>query len=570
MADNSSYHETVGRNDAAHSAELRRLLRFRQKDGQIWLGEHRAVLLHADYLRGLRRELVDTLGRTRAAGALFRMGFASGKADAALVRSLLPDAPLTDIMRLGPDMHGLEGLVVGRVDRLEMDLSLGRFHAEASWQSSWESEEPFDDAKEPTCYSQTGYASGYITALIGLPVVFKEVSCLSCGAFQCNIVGRPVSDWGAADPWVALLQPDNIGSELNKLTEKVAHLEQRLIVQRSQGSLVGVSRNFIDALALLEKAAPTTVNVLLTGETGVGKEAFARWLHTNGPRSDKPFIAVNCGAIPHELVESELFGVEAGAFTGSKSSRPGRFERADSGTIFLDELGELSAAAQVKLLRVLQEGEIDRLGSVNPTKIDVRVISATNVDLAQAIANKRFRSDLYYRLSAFPVSIPPLRERQADILPLAETFLRRAQDQYGRNVGPLSDMAVMALLSYSWPGNVRELENVLSRSVLLADEGGDIGIEHLGISITDDNDAIVGRDGQLRTVGADHRDDAGDLLSLGGLEDIEKLLIQRALERAKGNVSSAAKLLKISRAKLDYRMKSRNIVLTNKRTRNAL
>ena len=205
----------------AYADQLKRLLRFRQSDGQIWLGEHRAVLVHAEYLRSLRRELAATLGRDRASGALFRMGFASGRADAALIRSLLADAPLIDIMRLGPEMHGLEGLVVGTVDRLDFDLTKGQFYAEASWQSSWESEEAIGEgeAAQTTCYSQTGYASGYISALLGMPVIFKEVACLSCGAAACRIVGQPAAAWGKNDPWVVLLAPDDVGTELSALIE---------------------------------------------------------------------------------------------------------------------------------------------------------------------------------------------------------------------------------------------------------------------------------------------------------------------------------------------------------------
>lgn len=524
------------------------------------------VLLHAEYLRGLREELVSTLGRARAQGLLFRMGFASGKADAALVRSLLPDLKLDEMMRLGPEMHGLEGLVVGTVESVAFDVSAGSFDARASWQSSWESEaqlERFGEAPEPSCHSQTGYASGYVSALMGFQVVFKEVACLSCGAGRCQIVGRAAREWGEDDPWVRLLEPDDLGSEIVELREQVARLEQRLVTTRSQGDLIGASRKFKETLSLLERAAPKTVTVLLLGETGVGKEAFARWLHANSSRSDRPFVAVNCGAIPEELVESELFGVEAGAFTGAKATRPGRFERANGGTIFLDELGELSPAAQVKLLRVLQEGEIEPLGSTSTKKIDVRVIAATNVDLAEAVANKRFRSDLYYRLNSFPVTIAPLRDRRADILPLAESFLVRAQRKHDKHVNGLSGMAVRALIEYDWPGNVRELENLIVRSLLLTDDGDEIGVEHLGLPVSfEPLETIVGADGHLRQDAGDDGDwiDAS-LKATGGIDGIERALIERALHRTSGNVSAAARVLGISRAALDYRIRSKEIAV---------
>lgn len=546
------------------AASLRQLLRFRQSEGQIWLGEHRMVLLHAEYLRGLREELVSTLGRGRAQGLLFRMGFASGKADAALVRSLLPDLSLDEMMQLGPEMHGLEGLVVGSVDSVTFDVSAGTFDARASWQSSWESEaqlERFGEAPEPSCHSQTGYASGYVSALMGFQVVFKEVACLSCGAGRCQIVGRAASEWGEDDPWVRLLKPDNLGSEIVELREQLARLEQRLVITRSQGDLIGASKKFKETLGLLERAAPKTITVLLLGETGVGKEAFARWLHANSSRAEKPFVAVNCGALPDELVESELFGVEAGAFTGAKATRPGRFERADGGTIFLDELGELSSGAQVKLLRVLQEGEIERLGSTATRKVDVRVVAATNVDLAEAVAKKQFRPDLYYRLNSFPVTIAPLRDRRADILPLAEAFLARAQRRHDKQVSGLSGMAVRALIEHDWPGNVRELENLIERSLLLTDDGEEIAVEHLGLQISvGPVETIVGADGRLR------RSDEGDgdwvdtsLRETGSIDGVERALIARALTRTGGNISAAARILGVSRAALDYRIRTKDI-----------
>jgi DNA-binding NtrC family response regulator len=545
-------------------ATLRQLLRFRPSEGQIWLGEHRMVLLHADYLRGLREELVSTLGRLRAQGLLYRMGFASGKADAALVRSLLPDLSLPEMMQLGPEMHGLEGLVVGSVESVHFDVAGGHYDAKASWQSSWESEaqlERFGEAPEPSCYSQTGYASGYVSALMGFQVVFKEVACLSCGANKCQIVGRAAADWGEDDPWVRMLRPDDLGSELTELREQVARLEQRLVVTRSQGNLIGSSRKFKEALHLLERAAPKNITVLLLGETGVGKEAFARWLHANSSRSAESFIAVNCGALPEDLIESELFGAEAGAFTGAKASRPGRFERADGGTIFLDELGELTPAAQVKLLRVLQEGEIERLGSTSTKKVNVRVVAATNVDLAEAVERKAFRADLYYRLNSFPVTIAPLRERRADILPLAEAFLATAQQRHDKVVAGFSDMAVRAMVEHDWPGNVRELENLVDRGLLLADDEDEIGVDHLGlVGNEDEADSILDAEGRLSPAdrGAVDWIDLS-LAHCGDINKVEHALIDRALEKTEGNISAAARILGLSRAQLDYRVRTRGI-----------
>jgi len=544
-------------------ADVRKLLRFRQEAGQIWLGEQRMLLLHADYLKGLREELLATLGRERTHGLLFRMGFASGESDARLVRDLLPDAPITEIMRLGPAIHGLEGQVVGTVPFLECDIEKGSFFAESHWLSSWEDEAQLSvhgHSDEAACYSQTGYASGYITALMGKLVVFKELQCLSQGHDECQIIGRPAEEWGENDPWVNLLQPDDVDTEITRLQEQVEVLRERLKKPAQQGNLVGISHRFMDALQMCERAAPSTVTVLLLGETGVGKEMFARWIHDNSPRREKPFVAVNCGAIPNELVEAELFGVEEGAYTGAKGARPGRFERAAGGTIFLDELGELSLSAQVKLLRVLQEGEVERLGGTKTIKVDVRVVAATNVDLPEAIADKTFRADLYYRLNSFPVEIAPLRQRRADIPPLVDMLVERFSKLHGKSISGITDLAMNALLTYDWPGNIRELENTIVRSILLADTGGEIEVDHLGLPFrsTARNDDVLGNDGFLRNDEAGGGDYSAEILSrFGSLEAIEKALIDHALEASDGNVSASARLLGLSRPQLDYRLKSR-------------
>lgn len=558
-------------NAALAAQNLRRLLRFRQDEGQIWLGEHRMVLLHGEHLRGLRTELIATLGLKRAQGLLFRMGFASGKTDATLVRNLLPEADLETILHLGPEMHGLQGVVVGSVDRIEFDLAKGHFFCDGSWRKSWESEsqlEQYGEAPEAACFTQTGYASGYATALLGELIVFKEVACMSCGASACRIIGRPAAAWGDNDPFVKFLEPHNVGAELIELREQVAELSKRLNFRREQGDLIGASKKFMEALDLLAKAAPSTVTILLTGETGVGKEAFARWVHANSSRAKGPFVAVNCGAIPEELIESELFGAEAGAYTGSKTARPGRFERADGGTILLDELGELSPSAQVKLLRVLQTGEIERLGGVKTRVVDVRIIAATNMDLRAAVAEKRFRSDLFYRLNTFPVHIAPLRERRADILPLVEFFLAKAQAKIGKSVSGLSDMAANSLVGNDWPGNVRELENLIERGVLLAPEGGEIGVDHLGLSpATFRPDAIFDQEGKLADAGAPE----GDCIDLAlaqmkDLDALERILIERSLAKSGGNVAAAARALGLSRAQLDYRIKANGVQIPRRVT----
>ena len=234
---------------------------------------------------------------------------------------------------------------------------------------------------------------------------------------------------------------------------------------------MGRSPAFLKATGLLRKAAATQVTVLLSGETGVGKERFARALHALSPRATKPFVAVNCAALPGNLVESELFGTEKGAYTGADTARAGRFERAHGGTLFLDELGELPLPAQAKLLRVLQDGQVERLGGTQPRQVDVRLVAATHVDLLDAVRAGRFRQDLYYRLNVYPIRIPPLRERLDDIEAFAQHLLQRFATQHDKHISGFTDHALLALRGYDWPGNVRELENLIERGVILADPG---------------------------------------------------------------------------------------------------
>jgi len=287
-------------------------------------------------------------------------------------------------------------------------------------------------------------------------------------------------------------------------------------------------------LHMVQRVAPTNATVLFLGESGVGKEVFARMLHRLSSRSQKPFVAVNCAAIPESLIESELFGAERGAYTGATQSRAGRFERADGGTLFLDEIGTLSAGAQGNLLRALQEGEIERLGDTHTRRVDVRVIAATNRDLERALREGRFREDLYYRLNVIQLHLPPLRGRQEDILALADHFLLRSAGRSAKPVRGWRESAKKLLLAYHWPGNVRELENVVERAVALA-ETDLIGPDDLPRAMQE-------RKGQ-------------DLLSNAvaqgfTLDQLEREFIERVLDLEGGNKTRAAQRLGLDRKTL--------------------
>jgi transcriptional regulator with GAF, ATPase, and Fis domain len=328
------------------------------------------------------------------------------------------------------------------------------------------------------------------------------------------------------------------------LEERVQALRDELAATRGYHRVLGESKKWRDVLTQAAKVAPTETTVLLTGESGTGKEVVARFLHRGSPRAGGPFVALNCAALPETLLESELFGHEKGAFTGAVTSRPGRIEQAAGGVLFLDEVGEMSPAVQAKLLRVLQEREFQRLGGTRPIKADVRVVAATNRDLATALTRGDFREDLYYRLSVFEIRLPPLRERREDILPMAEAFLEEIGPAVGRPAAGISRQAHEALLSYPWPGNVRELRNALERATILCD-GGLITLEHLPISV-----------GRPSGNAAPQPQETPEAFPLGGiqLDAVERDLIAKALREADNNRSRAARLLGITRSQLYSRM----------------
>jgi nitrogen regulation protein NR(I) len=318
--------------------------------------------------------------------------------------------------------------------------------------------------------------------------------------------------------------------------------------------IIGDSQGITDLYAVLERVADTPTTVLITGESGTGKELVARALHEHSSRKDKPFIKVNCAAIPKELIESELFGYERGAFTGAVSSKPGRFELANGGTLFLDEIGEIPIEMQVKLLRALQESEFERVGGIKTIRVDVRLVAATNRDLKKLIAGGTFREDLFYRLNVVPIRLPALRERTTDIPLLVEHFLVKFNERLKKKVEGTEPDASETLASYPWPGNIRELENVIERAVLFCDtakvRASDLPPEIRGIQA-------------MANVPLPEADLQAALAGEGGLKEhvkvamsrLERELVSRALQQTTGNVTHAARLLKISRKGLQLKMK---------------
>ena len=546
-------------------ADLRRLVHFSSGDGRIWLSGQRMLLVHAAALQAMRRELMATLGPQNTRRLLLRAGYASGERDALLARQVRPDASLFDVFAVGPQLHMLEGAVQVRPQVFEVDEAGGHFLGVFRWDHSWEAEvhmRDFGVQAEPVCWMLLGYASGYTSAFFGRPTLFQETQCAGTGAGHCLIEGRFVEEWPDGEAMARDYDPDSMLVRLDELNSQVQALRTQLEPCTASTTLIGSSAAFVSTMELLHLAAPTNVTVLLTGETGVGKERVARALHGLSARADKPFIAVNCAALPAELIESELFGAEKGAFTGATSARPGRFERAHGGTLLLDELGELPLAAQAKLLRVLQEGEIERLGSSQARKVDVRVVAATNVDLEQAVAEGRFRRDLLYRLNVYPIRIPALRERVDDIEPLARHLLAQYAATHGKRATGFTDRALSALRAHDWPGNVRELENLIERGLILTPPGALIDVAMLfppqhgqahaanaTVNATGSLEAPAQADPMQTRALYDSLQRSG--LSLDALEDA---LIRQAVERAGGNLAAAARALGLTRPQLSYRL----------------
>ena len=317
--------------------------------------------------------------------------------------------------------------------------------------------------------------------------------------------------------------------ELDKLKDENRRLNDQLKEKHGIGNIIGNSKVMQGVYLMIEKVAATNTTVLILGESGVGKEKYANAIHYNSGRSSMPFVKVNCAALPESLIESELFGHEKGAFTGASSSRKGRFELADNGTIFLDEVGELPLSAQAKLLRVIQEREFERVGGSGTVKVNVRIIAATNRDMRQLICDGKFREDLYYRLNVFPIVVPPLRERRADIMLIADFFTEKYSKEHDKKISRISTDAVNMIMAYHWPGNVRELENCIERAVILSSDGIIHGYNlPPSLQTGDKNDA-------------NRKRSLDEMLS-----QFEEELIVEELKNSSGNIALAARYLGVS------------------------
>lgn len=569
--------------------DLAETLTFSPGDGRIWMNDQRMLLWRSSTYGSLRRELIASLGQEQARSLLTRVGYAAGARDAELVRRMWPDSDPANAFHAGPNLHRLGGMVRPETIRFEFDIARGDFFADFWWHDSSEDDEhmaAFGIGTEPACWMQVGYASGYASAFMGKLIIYRETACRSMGAEACRITGRPADQWEDPELDLHYFLPEASAPRVRAFSSGPGPLSP-LAAAATGGPAtatpaadapepIGISASFSAACHLIQRVAPTQATVLFTGASGVGKELFAQTLHRISPRSQRPFVAINCAAIPDTLIESELFGVERGAFTGATVSRPGRFERAHEGTLFLDEVASLSYVAQGKLLRALQERTVERVGGTRAIPVNVRVLAASNVDLREEVRAGRFREDLMFRLNVFPITLPPLKERRDDIPLLMEHFLQRYVALHQREVPGFTARAVQALLRYDFPGNIRELQNLVERGVIMVEPGEPIDLHHLfrGGELLSHEALGLDESGQLTQVSAPGlpsgpeptrraRRSAPDAAGLpavaatgrdaGAAAELQRY--RKAWVAARHNVAEAARALGLSRAQLAYRLK---------------
>jgi two-component system, NtrC family, response regulator HydG len=523
------------------------LVHFR--DGVIDFQGRRLVLHSTDAFAQFRKDLFEMVGPRQARRMLTRYAFFGGQADAAAMRRVFTWSDVRELIKAGPRLHAMMGVARWVVRRLELDEPTGHFLMDVTWHGSGEAEEHMAQlgrAEQPVCWMLAGYASGFLSYALGRNIYFFEQSCRAQGHRVCTALGQDAAAW-EGDPRAALayFAADDIKGKIRSLTEQLREATRTLAANAQKLSrlerppLVEVrSPAFARVLELATRIAPFDSSVLITGESGVGKEVVARLIHNRSARSKGPFLAINCGALPETLLDSELFGHKAGAFTGATADHAGLFESAARGTLFLDEIGEISHGMQVKLLRVLQEREIRRVGETRTRPIDVRVLAATNRDLAARMASGAFREDLYYRLRVVEVAIPPLRERREDILPLARFFVDRFRGKLKLPELRLSAESIRYLIDYPWPGNVRELENAIEHAAVLSRDGR-LTPDLLPAGIVHPTAAPAAGRRTLADVGRDHirevlRQTGGSRRKAAAILGISSTTLWRRLKHASG------------------------------------
>jgi len=546
----------------AADLDHKELLELDSDAGVIRFAGQRALVLDAVAMGLLRKYLVENFGLTAARSVFTQFGFAHGFRLADALRVAFGWQSDNDWRAGGMRIFTLQGLF--RVQHVE-EGPLTR--SGATLTASYEAEQHllhFGRAEEPACWTICGLMSGYLSRTQDEEIYVLEDRCLGQGDAACHLLGRTRAEWskdGRAQE-LTFFETGHLQACLEvslqrvlqtlQITEHKLRARRRALVHAAPDidepfGIIAKSPAMARVVELARRVAKVDATVLITGESGSGKERIARLLHAESSRASGPFIAINCGAVSETLIESELFGHMRGAFTGAVADRAGLFEAAHGGTLLLDEVGEISQAMQVKLLRVLQEREIRRVGESRSRAVDVRILAATHRDLAQRVASGEFRQDLYYRLKVVELHVPALRERREDVLPLCRVFLANAAYRMKRRISGLTPQSADQLLRYGWPGNVRELENAMERSVALA-SGARVEIEDLPEEVRNALPKLA--------VSAEVRP----------LEDIEKDYILAVLEQNGKNQTLTAQQLQIGSATL-YRKLKRYGLIANTRSR---
>ena len=556
--------------DPANAADL---LRPELNSGEVHLNDRRALVLDAESLARLKQRLIESEGIFAATRMIWNFSYASGYQEAVSIKRSFSPKDKVNWFGSAATLLALRGFA--KVENVQNAIAKTDSSPllEVEWSNSWEIDDSvgvFDKADIPGCPTVAGYLSGFASAVTEENIIFLETECRGRGDGRCFAIAR--SDWKDEDKEVQLLAKTAEGRSERKFSlstfiaensptiERIQQLVTEIEAQKAEidvlqnqvqylqevGSgtspvreLIGTSRPYKKALRDAQKVAPTDSTVLIQGETGTGKELFARYIHANSQLNHRPLITVNCAALPLSLVESELFGHEKGAFTGAVQRKLGRFEIASGATIFLDEVGELPLETQVKFLRVLQEGEFERVGGTQTVKVKVRVLAATNRNLEDSVREGTFRADLFYRLNVFPINVPPLRSRGNDIDLLVNYFAQKFRRQFHKPITSVSQASIDKLKEYAFPGNVRELQHLIERATLLS-EGQTLHIAVPAIrpeyetELTDPSGAFV------------------------SLDEMEKRYIQKVLDHTNGIIAGkggAAELLELPPSTLRSRMK---------------
>lgn len=531
--------------------DLKELLELDPEGGRIHFVGQRALLMDAMAMGILRKYLVENFGLIAARSVLTQFGFAHGWRMAEALRASFPWESNADLRSAGTRILALEGLFQpqgGSLDPLSKDgvVILDSFESEQHVLH-------LSRAASPACWTICGLFSGFLTHATGQSIYVLEDRCAALGDAGCHLLGRTREAWGdERAEELRFFDPTRLAEcldvSLQRVIGNLKDAERRLRLHRQALvkvageveeplGMVAKSQKMRQVVDLARRVARVDSTVLITGESGSGKERIARLVHDESTRATGPFIAINCGAITETLLESELFGHARGAFTGATHERPGLFEAANGGTLMLDEIGEVSLGMQVKLLRALQEREIRRVGENRSRRVDVRIITATNRDLALGVANGAFRQDLFYRLKVVELHVPALRDRRDDILPLARILLAEAAKWMKRKITGLSPAAADQILRYAWPGNVRELQNVMERAVALT-PGKRVELEDLPEEIRHAFPAPLVARGGVRP-----------------LDEVERDYILAALDLNGGNQTRTAEQLRIGVATLYRKLK---------------